>query len=80
MYIEFAEYPMNISLLIGSDTEAVFRCQHQSLEATIAWIVNRSSVGLFPNITPGFTRENGRSSVHTDYTSQVKVQWNRGDV
>ena len=78
MYVEFAEYPMNITLLIGSETEAVFRCQHQSLEANIVWSVNRSLVGLFPDITPGFIRENG--SLVSTLTIPARSKYNGTEV
>ena len=61
-YTEFAERPVNISesLPIGSETkDVVFRCRHQSPLIDIVWRVNGSSVGPFPDITPGFMRENG---------------------
>ena len=57
--IEFCEYPKNITLLIGSETKAVFRCQHVSLEAIIGWRVNGSSTGLFPDIITGSVYDNG---------------------
>ena len=41
----FSEVPSNITLLIGSDTEAVFRCYHESTESTITWMIN----GMFFN-------------------------------
>ena len=58
MYVEFAEYPVNVSLLIGSETKAVFRCRHDQ-SAFIAWRVNDSSLEQFPNITTSSVSENG---------------------
>ena len=40
-----------MTLPIGSQTQAVFRCHHSSLEAIIAWRVNGSSVREFSDIT-----------------------------
>ena len=39
--------------------EAVFRCRHQSAEAIIAWRVNESSIGEFPDITAASINESG---------------------
>ena len=59
MYVEFAEYPVNVSLLIGSETKAVFRCRHQDQSVFIGWRVNDSSLEQFPNITTSSVTENG---------------------
>ena len=59
MYVEFAEYPVNVSLLIGSETKAVFRCQHHDQSVFIGWRVNDSSLEQFPNITTSSITENG---------------------
>ena len=60
MYVEFAEYPVNVSMLIGSETKAVFRCRHQSAADTfIGWRVNDSSLEQFPNITTNSVSEKG---------------------
>ena len=59
VYAEFAEYPVNITLPTGSETNAVFRCQHQSLEAIIDWRVNGLPRRRFPNITISAISENG---------------------
>ena len=65
IYAEFAEYPMNISLPIGFEIKAVFRCRHQSSGAFIVWIVNTSqAVHFLPDITTGFVRDND-TTVHT---------------
>ena len=50
--------PSNVTLPIRSQTEAVFRCQHQSADV-ISWRVNGSSVRQFPDITTGSINENG---------------------
>ena len=59
VYAEFAEYPVNITLPIGSETNAVFRCRHQSLEAITDWRVNGLPRRRFPNITIGSDSEDG---------------------
>ena len=41
----FSEVPSNITLLIGSDRETVFRCHHESTELAINWMIN----GMFFN-------------------------------
>ena len=56
--IELLDYPSNITLLIGSEREAVFRCQHQSAD-TIGWRVNGSPTRLFPDIRASAIAENG---------------------
>ena len=34
-----------------STSVAEFRCQHQSIDATISWLFNGSSATRFPNVT-----------------------------
>ena len=58
VFAEFAEYPENITLPIGSKTNAVFRCRHQSLEVIIDWRVNGLPRRQLPNITIGSVTEN----------------------
>lgn len=77
---EFAEYPMNITLVIGmSEAKAVFRCRHQSLEATISWRVNGSPPGEFPDITRGTVRENG-TEVDTLTIQPARSEYNGTEV
>ena len=48
--VEFAEYPSNITLPVGS--VALFRCRHQSTEAVVAWRVNESSATQLDGAVP----------------------------
>ena len=41
-YKGFSEAPSNNKLLIGSNTEAVFRCHHEFAELVINWEINGS--------------------------------------
>ena len=68
--IKFCEYPKNVTLPIGSETNS---CQHVSLEATIGY---GSSTGLFPDITytAGSIHDNG-TLVNT-LTILVKSEYN----
>ena len=50
VHVEFIESPSNISVLLGFETEAVFRCRHSTANA-ISWRVDGSPVQEFPNIT-----------------------------
>ena len=50
VHVEFTESPSNISVLLGFETEAVFRCRHSTADA-ISWKVNGLPVQEFPNIT-----------------------------
>lgn len=61
VYAEFAEYTVNITLPIGSETNAVFRCRHQSLEAIIVWRVDGLPRRRFPNITISSISEGGNA-------------------
>ena len=47
--VNFVESPSNITQPVGLVAE--FRCQHQSLDAIITWLVNGSSASRFPNVT-----------------------------
>ena len=66
MHVDFTEYPLNITLLIGSEREVVFRCRHPNANL-IGWIVNGSSLGQNPppDITPGTTRDDDGALVNT---------------
>ena len=46
--ITFIDSPSNITRPVGSVAE--FRCQHQSLDAIITWLVNGSPAALFPKV------------------------------
>ena len=59
MFLEFAEYPSNITLLLEFEVEGVFRCQHGLLDREISWRVNGSLIGQFPDITQNSISENG---------------------
>ena len=69
--VEFAEYPSNLTLLIESGKEAVFRCRHQSTVADITWNINGSSIRIFPEIIEASENENG---IRVD---TVKIPTNR---
>ena len=47
--VNFVESPSNITQPVGSVAE--FRCQHQSIDATISWLVNGSSASRFPDVS-----------------------------
>ena len=47
--VNFVESPSNIIQPVGSVAE--FRCQHQSLNAVINWLVNGSLSSQFPDAT-----------------------------
>ena len=74
LYADFAEYPMNITLTIGFENNAVFRCRHQSVEAIIGWRVNESPLGLFLDISQRSIPENG-TLVNT-LTIPVRSEYN----
>ena len=44
---------------------AVFRCRHASLEATVVWRVNGSSVGQFPDILSNTVTDDSGTKVYT---------------
>ena len=46
---KFVESPSNITQPVGSVAE--FRCQHQSIDAVISWLVNGSSPSRVPNVS-----------------------------
>ena len=76
--VGFAEYPLNISLLIGSEMEAVFRCRHLSPKADINWRINGDPVQDFHDITTGSTDDND-TSVST-LTIPATTEYNRTEV
>ena len=47
--VNFVESPSNITQPVGSEAE--FKCQHQSLDAVIGWLVNGSSASQFSDVT-----------------------------
>ena len=57
--VEFAEYPSNLTLVMESGGEAMFRCRHQSALATITWNINGTPVEMFPEINEASENENG---------------------
>ena len=72
-YTEFAEIPSNVTVELGTPPPTL-RCRHTSPEAIITWLVNRSSVGQFSDISFGFVNENG-NIVYT-LTIPVELQYN----
>ena len=72
-YLGFTEYPSNITQPIGST--AVFRCQHQSLDAIIFWLVDGLSAGQFPNAEEG---SSGNNSILT--ITSIQAEYNGTEV
>ena len=72
-------YPTNVTLLLESEGEGVFKCCHRSLDHDINWRVNGSVVGRFVNIiTQGSISDNG-SFVHT-LTIPARSEYNGTEV
>ena len=80
IYVDFAEDPVNITLLLGSVKEvAVFRCQHHSPDPYISWRVNGTSIRHFPDIIEGSIRENGTEVTNT-LTIPARSEYNGTEV
>ena len=66
LIVGFSEIPSNITLLIGSDEEAIFRCSHESVGVDVAWLINGTFIQnvQLPDVVIAFVNENG-TKVHT---------------
>ena len=69
---------MSVTLVIGLEIEAVFKCQHQSLEAIIGWRVNGLPDRRFSDIVPGFITEN--ATLVPTLTIPAKSKYNGTEV
>ena len=72
-------YPTNITLLLESEDEGVFKCRHHSLDHDINWRVNGSTVTSFAGIIlRGSVRENG--SLVDTLTIPARSEYNETEV
>ena len=72
-------YPTNITLLLVSEDEGIFKCRHHSLDRDIIWRVNGSTVRHFANIIlPGSISENG--SLIDTLTIPARPEYNGTEV
>ena len=65
----FAEIPANVTVELGTAIPPC-RCRHTSSGANIAWLVNGSPAGQFPDITSGSMNEDG----NTVYTLTIPAE------
>lgn len=73
--VEFTEYPSNITLPVGSGTDAVFRCRHSTADY-ISWMVNELSHRHFPEdiVTSSANDHNG--TLVSTLTIPARLQYN----
>ena len=66
-YIDFAEVPSSVRTNVSNNQNqnALFRCRHERIDATIDWRVNGSSNRIYFDIIDDFVRESDEVRVDT---------------